>query len=295
MNMPGSVLLAIISCVGVASNASQPQSNQFTLVSWNVDASGADPQLIALRMSRFEGVHLWGLCEVRDSRCAEMFVQAAGENEPGDFVGILSRTGGSDQSCIIYDTTRFELVRSFEIDCKDRLWYYPGMTVRPPLVAHLRHRDTGQEFYFMVNRLYGCRTDKQSADLNAWASARTIPVVAAGTYDFQYDPGSGPLCPDGQKALLALIANGILRWLAPENPIATFNWDRDVIDDFIFLAHTLGKMRGQSWVVVEPGDFSNSEMNSDHRPIQAVFTVGSNGVPRSAGTSTEHLPGSQTP
>ncbi len=287
MSIPASILLTVASCLGVASNAPQFESNQFMVVGWNVDSGGADAQLTALRIARFQGVHLWGLCKVQNTHWAELFAQAAGENEPGRFVGIISRTGGTDRSCIVYDTTRFELVRSFEIDWRDRLGYCPAMTMRPPLAAHLRHRATGREFLFMVNRLYGCLTDQQAATLNAWAAARTLPILAVGTYDFQYDPDTGPLCPDGQKALLALIANGVFRWLAPDNPVATFKWDRDVIDDFVFLANTMGRIWGQSHIVVEPGDFSNSEMTSDHRPIEALFTIGSTQGALSANMGTE--------
>ncbi len=273
MSMPTSVLLAIISCVAVVSNGANPESRQFTVVSWNVDAGGADAQLVALRIARFQGVGLWGLCEVRNDHWAQLFQQAAGENEPGDFVSILSSSGGSDLSCIIYDTTQFELVGGFEINWQDRLWYSPNMPLRPPLVARLRHRAGGQEFFFMVNRLYACQTDRQTAALNAWAVGQTIPVVAAGTYDFQYNPDAGPLCPAGQDALLALIANGAFRWVPPDNPTGTLDWHRDIIDDFIFLANATGRLSGCSHIITEPGDFSSDEMTSDHRPVQATLTI----------------------
>lgn len=286
MSMPTSVLLALVSYIGVASDIPYPESNRFTMVCWNVDSGGADAQLVALRIARFQGVSLWGLCEVRDERWAQLFTQAAGENEPGNFAGILGPTGGSDRSCIIYDTTQFELVASFEINWQDRLWYCAKMPARPPLVARLRHRASGQEFFFMVNRLYGCQTDRQAAALNAWAAGRTIPVVAAGTYDFQYDPDTGPLCPAGQQTLMALIADGVFHWLAPDNPVGTLDWNRDIIDDFVFLANTRGRLQGQSHIVVDPGDFPSDEMTSDHRPVQATLMVnpavgGETGIGRS--------------
>ncbi len=267
-----SVLLAIISSVGVATSTPL-EANEFTVVSWNVGPGDTDPHLTALRVAGFQGVHLWGLCGVQSNRRTQLFVQAAGENEAGEFVGIVSPTAGRDQSCIIYDTTRFDLVRSFELDWMDGPWRCPGVPMRPPLVAHLTHRATGQEFLFMVNRLAGCCLETQAATLNAWASGRTVPIVAVGTYDFQYDPDDGPLCPDGQKALLALIANGVFHWAPPDNPVATLDWDRDIIDDFIFLANTQGRLWGQSHIVVEPGDFDGPDATSDHRPIRATFTL----------------------
>lgn len=272
MNTSASVLLTVMSCLGVVSNAADPESNQFTVVGWNTDSGKTDPHLTAWRIARFQGVHLWGLCEVRDRQWAERYVQAAGENEPGRFVGIVGGTTGCDQSCIIYDRTSFDLVRSFEIDWRDEPWHCPASPARPPLIAHLRHR-AGQEFFFMVNRLCGCQCDRKAAALNAWAAGQTIPVVAVGTYDFQYEPETGPLCPEGQKALLALIANGTFRWLPPDNPVATFNWDRAVIDDFIFLANAAGTLGGQSHIVLEPGDFSGGEMAFQYRPVQATLTV----------------------
>lgn len=272
MSLLTSVVVVIVSCFAVISNAAASESSEFTVVSWNVNARQADLQLTALRMARFQGVHLWGLCEVRDTHWAEMLVQAAGENEPGDFVGIVSRTEGTDGSCIIYDKTQFDLIRAFEIDWTDQLWYCARIPLRPPLVAHLRHRAQGQEFFFMVNRLYNCQIERQAAALNFWADGKTLPVVAVGTYDFQYDPDTGPLYPNGQQGLMALIAKGVFRWLPPDNPVATFNWDREVINDFFFLARTFGRLLGQSRIVVEPGDFVARE-TSNYRPVRAVFTV----------------------
>jgi len=238
-----------------------------------VDSSRADLQMSALRVAGAQGVDLWGFCEVRNHQWAEELVEAAGENEPGEFAGIVSATPGNDLSCIVYDTKQFHFIRAYEIKWTNRLWYYPGMQVRPPLVARLRHIASGREFLFMVNRLYSCQIVNQAGALNAWAQGRSLPVIAVGTYDFQYHPNTGPLYPEGQKALLALIANGVFRWLTPSNPIATYKWDREVIDDFIFGANTLGKMAGESQVIVEPGDFSSGDLQSDHRPVQVTLTV----------------------
>ena len=273
MSTSTSVLLAVVSIASIIPGAAFAQSHEFTAVSWNVASGHADLQMSALRVAAAQGVDLWGLCEVRNQEWAKTLVEAAGENEPGQFAGIVSATGGNDLSCIIYDQSQFAFVRAYEIKWVNRLWYYPGMPVRPPLVAHLRHIASGQEFLFMVNRLYGCQLEKQAGALNAWARGRSLPIVAMGTYDFQYDPDSGPLYPEGQQALLAFVADGVFRWLTPANPVATLNWDRKVIDDFAFVANTFGKLSGDSQIVVEPGDFADSDLQSDHRPVQAVFTV----------------------
>ena len=268
-----SFLLAIVSVTSIISGVAFAQSHKFTAISWNVASGRADLQMSALRVAGAQGVDLWGLCEVRNNEWAKTLVRAAGENEPGEFVGIVSATTGNDLSCIIYDRKQFDFIQAYEIKWFNRLWYYPGMQVRPPLVAHLRHLVSDQEFLFVVNRLYSCQIEKQAGALNAWAQSQSLPIIAVGTYDFQYDPYTGPLYPEGQKALLAFVADGAFRWLAPANPIATFNWDREVIDDFVFFANTLGKLSGESQVIVEPGDFINNGLQSDHRPVQVVFSV----------------------
>lgn len=268
-----SIVLTALCLAGVAAGRDS-DSNQFTVVSWNVDSGGADPHMVALRISEMKGVDVWGLCEVLDEFWAKLFEQAASDNEPGRFGRFLSPTGGSDRSCILYDRTKFECLGRFEFNWSGQPWYRHELGLRPGLVAHLRHRSSGQDLYFMVNRLYGLSADKQAAALTEWASHQDAPVLAMGTYDFAYRPEAELASPAGRRGYPVLTANGVFQWLMPDNPVQTvWRGNLDTIDDFILLADREHRLTGRSQIIVEPGDFPDTELTPDHRPVSATFTI----------------------
>ncbi|MEO2050110.1 MAG: hypothetical protein ABGX16_26430 [Pirellulales bacterium] len=43
--------------------------------------------------------------------------------------------------------------------------------------------------------------------------------------------------------------------------------------DFIFLAGPAQEWQAKSWVIVRPGDFTDSDETSDHRPVAAVVEL----------------------
>jgi hypothetical protein len=252
---------------------SRPEPAQFTLVSWNVDSGGADPQVAALWISEMKGVALWGLCEVRNDIWAKLFEEAADGVEPGRFIRILSPTGGSDRSCILYDKTQFDCLGWFELSWAGHPWYRRELYLRPGLVAHLRHRATRQALYFMVNRFYETAADKQAAALSEWAGRQDIPVLAVGTYDFEYRPEAQLSSAAGRRGDPALTDTGVFRWLMPDNPIPTVSrGGQGVSDDFVFLADRQHRLTGRSEVIVPPDDLP-SDLMPDHRPVSATITI----------------------
>ena len=126
----------------------------------------------------------------------------------------------------------------------------------------------------MVNWLYGAPADDQAVALNEWAGRQDIPVVAVGTYDFQYRPATRPVYTPGRLGYALLTDNGVFQWLMPDNPIRTvWRGDLDIIDDFILLADGKHRLVGRSHVLVEPGDFPDNELTPDHRPVLATLTI----------------------
>jgi hypothetical protein len=267
------ILFACLYCSVLVSPDANTPVNQFTAVSWNVDSGDADPHTIALRVAQMHGVDLWGLTEVRDERWAELLKRAAQENHPGQMAPILSPTGGSGRSLILYDAAQFELLGYFELDWSDQSWYRPDMGLRPALIAQLRHRLTGHEFFFMVNRFLPQWAAMQAVKVNEWTARQIIPVIAVGSYYFQYCLGPQAIQCEGQKGLKLMAYDGVFQWIKPENPIKTFDHEANTIEDFVFVANAAGKLLAQSTIIVEPNDFPDSSSTSDHRPIRTTFIV----------------------
>ncbi len=270
-------VVAVFCLAGVTvGHAAEP--NQFTLISWNVDSGGADPHVVASRISEMKGVDLWGFCRVRDESWARLFAQAAGGMDSGRFIRIVSPTAGSDRSCILYDKTQFDCLGSWEFSWAGQPWYSRELGLRPGLVAHLQHRTTGQELYFMVNWLHGPTADKQASILTEWAADQDIPIIAVGTYDFEYRTENLMSSPTTRRGYPTLTAGGVFQWLMPDNPVPTvLRGDLGVIDDFVLLADKERKLTGRSLVIVQPDDFPDSNLTPDHRPVSATLTVRTTG------------------
>jgi endonuclease/exonuclease/phosphatase family metal-dependent hydrolase len=252
---------------------------EITIVSWNVESGGADPAVAATRIAEMDGVDIWGFCEVQDATWAQTFKTAAAVGEPGTFESILGTTGGTDKLLILYDTTQFTKLQDFEIDWQDRPWCTPSMTPRSPLVVKLKHNGTGKEFFFMVNHLYrGNGIDPRRLDqatvLNQWAAGQNLPVIAVGDYNFDYDLDPGQQAQNYDKGLGNMCANGTFTWLIPNPLVKTEDSSYNSILDFVFLANCAGSITGTSAVLQKPGDFPDDSSTSDHRPVQAILSIG---------------------
>lgn len=255
-----------------APKSPQVLSNRFTVVSWNVDSNQPDPHLPALYISQMQGVDLWGLAGVRNAWWAEMFRDAAAENERPGVTGHLSPTGGSNRLLILYDPRMFDLITTFELDWEGEPWRTPYVALRPALVAQLRHLGTGQEFFFLVNSLHPDWAAQQAEKLAKWIRRQNLPVIAVGTYWFQYNLGSQPLRCRGQAGLSTLLADGV-QWIRPVELVQTYDGPCDTIEDFIFLANDAGRVYGQSRIMVGPGGFSGRSLTGSHRPLRTTLTI----------------------
>lgn len=266
------LLTCLIGSVTPVPDANAPL-NQFAVMSWNVDSGDADPHMISLRLSQMRGVDLWGLTEVRDEHWAELLKGAAQENYPGLVVPLFSPTGGSGRSLILYDAAQFDLLQYFEMGWEDQPWHTRDIVLRPALIAQLRHRPTGEEFFFMVNRFLPQWAAMQAVKINDWAAGQTLPVIAVGSYYFQYGLGPEPVVCEGQKGLERMAYEGAFQWIKPENPVKTYDNEANTIEDFVFAANGVDSLHARSTIVVEPGDFPDTPSTSDHRPIRTTFTV----------------------
>ncbi len=272
MNASTLVCFTLVSFVFGTPEAPQTLSNQFTVESWNVDSNQPDPHVPALHIFQTPGVDLWGLAGVRNPWWAELFRDAAAENGRPGVTGVLSPTRGNNRLLILYDPRVFDLISTFELDWEGEPWRTPDVALRPALVAQLRHLATGQEFLFMVNSLHPNWAAQQAEKLATWARRQNLPIIAVGTYWFQYNLGSQPLRCQGQAGLSTMMADGA-EWVRPEELVKTYDGPCDTVEDFVFLANGAGRMYGQSRIMVGPGDFSGRRPTGSHRPVRAKFTI----------------------
>ena len=245
---------------------------QLTVVSWNVDSLHTDPHLAALQISQMDGVDLWGLCGVRSERWPRLFEQAAEEGEERQFVAVPSPTPGTDSSLILYDAAALSLLRYFEAGWRDERWYRPGMVLRPALIAQFRHSGTGQEFLFILNCLHPKWSAWQAMTITEWAARQGLPVVAAGTHQFQYDLGDSSLEHFGRVGSAVMLTSGVFRRLRPEEVVRTHGNRYNTVEDFIFLADPAGRIRGRAEIPHAVGDFAVEEATLAHHPVKAVLT-----------------------
>lgn len=273
---PASACVSIV--LGLMASTSLAAQVTLNVMSWNVESGGTNADTMAARIEAFDGFDIWGLSEVRPSH--RITLQAgAGRGEGAFFDGIMSETGNDDRLLIIYDTRRFELLGSEQLDEMND----PDLDHRSPLVGRFRDRDTNVEFLFMVNHL--ARGDaqlrrQQAEQLDAWAASQTLPVIAVGDYNFDFEVTGGDT--DHDLGFDEIIESGALEWVRPETLIRTqCSADEDEpsgcrfnsVLDFVFAAGAAKDWNGVSEIVVRSGDFPDNHFTSDHRPVSATFEV----------------------
>jgi endonuclease/exonuclease/phosphatase family metal-dependent hydrolase len=147
-------------------------------------------------------------------------------------------------------------------------------------VAKLRLKPAGPEFLFMVNHLYRSNTDRrheQAGLLNAWARSQTLPVIAVGDYNFDWDVSNGDTVHDRGYDLL--IADGVLTWIRPPQLIRT-QCSFNNVPDFVFVAGSARQWRASSEILATQESYCPSDQNrSDHRPVLAMFELAPDGQP----------------
>ena len=241
------------------------------VISWNVESGDSDPEVIAERIAKLEGVDIWGLCEVPDAEAVELYEEAAEEGEEADFDTVFGTTGRGDRLAIIYNKSRLRKVNNYELHSIN-----PGGRVRSPLVTHFKGKTTGQEFLFMVNHLYRGSAEgrhSQAKKLNEWARRQELPVIAVGDWNFDWDAKTGDNPAHRDKGYDYLTKDQVFAWLRPKALIKTQDSRYNSVLDFVFVAGSAYGWTAKSKIIVTPGDFPDDEDKSDHRPVEAIFTV----------------------
>lgn len=267
----------------------QRAGESITVGGWNIGLDDAEVTTIAERIAGFEGVELWGLAEVNRTRAVETLEQAAEEGEAGDFRTILGSSGGGMPLAALYDDSRFDLLEWYELEEINTTG-----NARAPLVLHLRDTASGEQLLFMVNHLYRTRDEeryRQAELLNEWAAGKTLPVIAVGDYNFDWEVHGGERAHDLGYDLMT--ADGAWEWVRPRALVTTqcSGWPcrYDSVLDFVFAAGPAREWPAESEIAVEPGDFPDDTRKSDHRPVLATFWPGQEAEGRAVRTGSEVL------
>ncbi len=256
------------------------QDSTFTVGSWNVESGGADPHTIAEQLGEFDTVDVWGFVEVGSDADAELFEIGAETARGTEFSRVVSESGDEDRLAIVYNSERFELIDSDELD-----YINPTGRLRSPLVAMFKDTVSGREFAFMVNHLKS-KTDpdsrrernEQSQLLNEWARDAAeygLPVIAVGDYNYYYETDGSRY----ERGLDILTAEGVFEWVEPEELVltqCTVDGNRcafNSVVDFVFVSGEAQTWNGTSEIVVRDGDVPDDEQTSDHRPVLARFEI----------------------
>lgn len=255
-------LIILISC-----NV-QAQAVELTVAGYNVESGDANPYFLAKNyIGPIKGVDIWGFIEVQGENWILPLEQGAEEGEDSHFTPILGTTGVADRLLILYKDNELEEIQHFELKNINI-----GGKVRAPLVVQFRIKETGQEFIFMVNHLY--RTHKierkeQAHLLNRWASQQTLPIIAVGDYNFDWnvkstvhDPGYDLMTQDN-----------VFKWIQPKSKFPTTCGHFNTILDFVFVAGEAQKWPASSKIYDRPNYCPDTPFSSDHRPLFATFRI----------------------
>ena len=132
----------------------------------------------------------------------------------------------------------------------------------------------------MVNHLYRSNTEgrhEQARLLNARAPQQTLPVIAVGDYNFDWDVSNGDTVHDRGYDLL--IVDGVLTWVRPPQLIRTQCSFNSVLD-FVFVAGAARQWSASSEILATEESYCPSDQHrSDHRPVRDVFELAPAGQP----------------
>ncbi|QEG23094.1 endonuclease/exonuclease/phosphatase family protein [Mariniblastus fucicola] len=247
---------------------------QFSLkfLSWNVESEGSDPDTIVKELGELGRYDVIALTEVLPTAATD-FCSAFGD----DYNYLMSETGRSDRLMLIYNKQTLSFVRQFELhDINYKSRY------RSPLVGHFKDLLSGKEILVMVNHLARGKAEMrqmQATKLVEWARDQTMPVVALGDYNFDYEFATRK----GNEAFRLFMKDSIWKWIEPIELIDT-NWYDDPRQpdgkddypgsmlDFGFVAGPAKDWTTSCKVIVREGDFPDDEKTSDHRPFEVIVS-----------------------
>ena len=280
--------------------------DEFRLLAWNVesnrpeqpnvsDANVIADQLTELLQAPASRAQIVALSEV-EPKTFHLFVKAMAKGLQSEVDYVTSASGGfrdTDSVMLLVDKKRFAILDTLElhrfggIAANFNVVESTGsdlgeLRARSPLAVRLQDLNDKRTFWVIANHLARGEAELRTAQatmLGLWAKAQSEGVIAAGDFNFDFDFKTS----QGNAGFKAMLEGDVWQWLKPD-PLIDSNWsdDRNIKDrrvdrypdsilDFVFVANAARQWKGESDVIVRPGDFPDNESTSDHRPIIAIF------------------------
>lgn len=269
-----SLLFATVSASLQAIAQAKPKDRElFSILAWNIEIGGSEIATIKEQLQQLEPFDILALSEVPKKSASEF------TNRWGKDSFMVGEKGGEACLLLAWDSSKFEKVKVEELTKFDDQEFAPGIQ-SAPLIAQLRHKQSKTEFIVVMNHLARGSAElrkRQALLLVEWAKKQSLPIVAVGGYNFDYDIPT----KKGNEAFDAFMKDGTWKWIEPKQMVDT-NWadrNRDGKDDypdsmldFAFVAGPAKQWRFDSEIVVRDGDFPDSEKTSDQRPIRTTIT-----------------------
>ena len=272
--------LILLGCNQTTQQTFEPSpktDSRLSILAWNVESGGNDPNVIASQLSSLTGYQIYGLTEVHPSN-SRRYVQALGEQ----FNYVVTVTGKNDRMVLAYDKGRIQLVEHAELEAhKSHRMNDANFRHRSPLLGKFLDRQTGIEFLVVLNHLARGSAEirnEQAVALREWAKDQTFPIVGIGDYNFDF---SFPT-QKGNRAFVEFTKDETWEWVRPD-PLVDTNWadrDGDGLDnypdsclDFMFVSGEAKNWSPVASVIVRDGDFPDDKTTSDHRPVVLYLAI----------------------
>ena len=243
-------------------------AEQIRVIAFNVEGgykADAELETIANVVKHFSPADLWGFSEVTKEVWPERLTEATGPSRK-----FVLGTTSDNRLLAVYDSRKFTLIRHYELS---HLQFTDNG--RAPLILHLRLDATGTEFLFTVNHFHRRGKDKrnqQARGLNIWASEQTLPIIAVG--DFNFDWNIPPTLPYRDRGYDLMITDDAFAWVRPDVLIKTqCSKKYNSILDFAFVANDAKNWPRESRVLLAEDDCIDNEKTSDHRPIELTIDI----------------------
>lgn len=129
----------------------------------------------------------------------------------------------------------------------------------------------------MVNHLYRSKAVKrheQSTQLNRWAKIQTLPIIATGDYNYDWNLPWGEHNHD--RGFDNITANGVFKWVRPAELMPTqCSFKYKSVLDFIFISDKASAWASHSEILERQENYCpDDDKTSDHRPVLATFRIG---------------------